>query len=155
ATSFACNPSMVPRTGIMRAKAHCNAHRRTLGVVALWSLAAGAVLWAQHTLRPGDAAEGARLYRSTCAICHGGDGRSVRVVALGGGRFGHASSDQELVQLIRQGIRDTAMPSTKISDQEAADLVAHLRSMRSAIDSPLSGDAARGRAVFEGKGECL
>jgi putative heme-binding domain-containing protein len=123
-------------------------------MMGLLCLPAGTVLPAQHVTRPPDVTDGARIFRSTCALCHGLDGRKIRGVSLGSGQFSHASSDADLTRIIKEGIPNTGMPSNKFSDQEAANIVAYLRTMRSATNSD-SGVAGRGRALFEGKGQCL
>lgn len=118
--------------------------------------AVGAVLLAQHTVQPRDTAEGARLYQSMCVRCHGPDGRSVPGVSLGTGEFQHAVSDADLSRIVRQGIPGTAMPAARLSDEEAANIVAYLHDMQSSAEpESVSGDVARGKALFEGKGECL
>jgi putative heme-binding domain-containing protein len=112
----------------------------------------------QHLTRPPDLTEGARIYRSTCAICHGLDGTRVSGVSLGSGQFRRASTDDNLVRVIRQGIPGTAMPSGTFSDDEAASLVAYLRAMSTIAESAslsASSDVKRGQALVEGKGQCL
>jgi putative heme-binding domain-containing protein len=128
-----------------------------MGLMAVWLFTAvGTVLPAQHTARPPDATEGAGLYRSTCALCHGLEGRSVPGIDLGSGQFRRASSDDDLVRVIREGIPDTAMPRNQFSEEEAASIVAYLHAMHAGAEpSALPGEVARGRALFEGKGECL
>jgi len=96
------------------------------------------------------------MYRSTCALCHGLDGSKVTGVSLGSGQFLHASSDEDLARIIREGISDTAMPANRFSDEEVANIIAYLHSMR-AVDgrARATGEVARGQAIFEGKGQCL
>jgi putative heme-binding domain-containing protein len=121
-------------------------------------LLASAVVAAQHLTRPADLTEGARIYRSTCVLCHGLDGTRVSGVSLGSGQFRRASTDDELVRIIRQGIPGTAMPSGTFSDDEAASLVAYLRAMSTIAGSAslsASSDVKRGQALVEGKGQCL
>src|SRR5262249_55502879 len=64
----------------------------------------------------------------------------------------------DLVRLIQNGIPNTTMTAmTNISEPNAKTIVAYLHSMAStaaALDALPSGDAARGKTVFEGKGTC-
>lgn len=127
-------------------------------LVACLLMIAGAAAAAQHLTRPADLDDGARMYRSSCALCHGLDGTRVSGVNLGSGQFRRASSDDDLVRIIRTGIPGTAMPSNTFTDQEAASLVAFLRAMPTLSGSvPLtaSSDVKRGQALVEGKGQCL
>src|SRR5215475_11452418 len=111
---------------------------RTAFAIIVGLLAAGAAgAAAQHLTRPADLTEGARIYRSTCALCHGLDGTRVSSVSLGSGQFRRAQTDEDLVRIIRQGISGTAMPSGTFSDDEAASLVAYLRAM-----STIAGSAS-------------
>jgi putative heme-binding domain-containing protein len=103
-----------------------------------------------------DVERGSRIYGANCTPCHGVTGDLVPNANLRGGKFRHAASDEDLGRVIAAGIPGTAMPPHKFDGQEIAGVVAYIRSMgadRSAGTS--TGDAARGRAVFEGKGECL
>jgi putative heme-binding domain-containing protein len=125
--------------------------------MAVWLFTTvGTVLPAQHTVRPPDATEGEGIYKSTCALCHGLEGRSVPGTDLGSGQFHRASSDDDLVRIIREGIPDTAMAPHKLSEGEAANIVAYLHAMQASPEpASLSGEVARGKALFEGKGDCL
>ncbi len=128
----------------------------TLGLTT-WCLfmAAGTVLLAQHTVRPRDTAEGARLYQSTCILCHGPDGRRVAGTNLESGVFRHAKSDEDLVRVIREGIKNTGMPANKLSESEAANIVAYLHSMGApAAPESVPAEVVRGKALFERIG-CL
>jgi putative heme-binding domain-containing protein len=60
-----------------------------------------------------------------------------------------------LNRLIQTGIPGTAMPPGRFGTADLAGLVAYVRSMRDFDTKPARGDAARGRALFEGKGGCM
>jgi quinoprotein glucose dehydrogenase len=47
------------------------------------------------------------------------------------------------------------MPPGNFSGSQAATIVAYLRSMAGSGGTPAAGDPARGRMVFDGKGQCL
>lgn len=117
-------------------------------------LASAACAWGQHEIDPTEVEGGARFYRTVCSGCHGPDGNLVPGVDLGHNKFKRASTDQELIQIIRTGIAGTAMPPGNFTPEQAAMIVAYLRSL--AADAAKStappGDAVRGKLVFEGKG---
>jgi putative heme-binding domain-containing protein len=114
----------------------------------------GTSLVAQHETAA-DIEDGARAFRDACANCHGPDGDEVAGVDLVRGQFRRASSDAELVGIIQNGIPGTPMPPTDYSDEQAARVVAYLRSMAASRRSlSAKGDPVRGKLVFEGKGEC-
>src|SRR5204863_366615 len=62
-----------------------------------------------------------------CTICHGPDGSSVPGVDLDHGQFRRASTDDEIVEIIRRGIPGTAMPPGNYSAVQAGRIVAYLR----------------------------
>jgi putative heme-binding domain-containing protein len=141
-------------------------------------LAAGLMVWLgstgvrggqePHTLSPEAVENGGKIFLSSCAKCHGATGDDVPGVNLAGGRFLRATTDADLAALIVKGIPGTGMPSNNLSDKQAGDVVAFIRSFASgglaaemagasvakALAS-LPGDAGRGKALVEGKGQCL
>jgi mono/diheme cytochrome c family protein len=72
----------------------------------------------------GDAANGATIYASTCASCHGVDGvggaSGPSLVA-----YVPAASDADLTGIVDNG--KGSMPDMGLSAQEVADVVAYLR----------------------------
>ena len=102
-----------------------------------------------------DIDDGGRVFRDTCANCHGPDGDEVAGIDLGRGVFRRAKTDQDLVQIIREGIPGTAMPASNFAAAQAEQIVAYLRSVAAGKRSASGlGVIDRGRAVFEGKGAC-
>lgn len=123
-------------------------------VLVIGIVARGASLSAQHDTAA-DIEDGGRVYRDSCANCHGPDGDEIAGVDLGHGQFRRAASDQDLVGIIRNGIPGTPMPASNFSEEQAARVIAYLRSMAAAgTKTDLVGDGARGRAFFEGRGAC-
>ena len=59
------------------------------------------------------------------------------------------------MKIIIGGIPGTAMPPSSFSEGQAGTIVAYLRSLASSpTTGMLKGDAARGQALFTGKGQC-
>jgi putative heme-binding domain-containing protein len=105
---------------------------------------------------PADVEDGQRLYLGACTNCHGPDGNTVPGVDLGHGQFRRASSDTELADVIRRGIPGTAMPPGNYTSRQASLIAAYLRSMATtASNATETGDPTRGKALFEGRGQCL
>ena len=103
-----------------------------------------------------DVENGSRLYRNNCFACHGPEGASIPGVDFRRGQFKRASSDEDLFRIIVGGIPGTAMPPTPLTDGQRLAVVAYVRSLHdSAVSAAGSGDASRGRLLFEGKGGCL
>ena len=112
-------------------------------------------LSAQHEYPATDVENGGRLFLANCAACHGPDGNAVADVDLSRGQFRRATSDEDLVRIIRTGIPNTGMPPNNISEVNAGNIVAYLRTIAAETRSTSApGDPARGRAIFEGKGGC-
>jgi putative heme-binding domain-containing protein len=121
----------------------------TIGLVA-----AGGTLFAQHATAF-DIEDGGRAFRNTCANCHGPDGDQVAGIDLGRGQFRRPLTDQELAGIIRNGIPNTPMPPNNVSEAQAVKIVAYLRSLAESRRSvAATGDAARGKSIFDGKGAC-
>src|SRR5579871_125980 len=133
-----------------------------LGVLFL----AGA-LQAQHTLESeknplaGDRsaiAAGRRLYDQACQGCHGPEARGDRAPALASGVFRHGSSDGEIFLNIRNGVRGTQMPAfAQLNSDQSWQLVSYIRSLGGSVvvGERVNGDAAAGKLIFEGRGQCL
>jgi putative heme-binding domain-containing protein len=102
-----------------------------------------------------DIEDGGRVFRNACANCHGPDGDEVAGIDLGRGQFRRAQTDEDLIRIIRTGVPGTPMPPSNFSAEQAARVVAYLRSVAAARRSvTAAGDAGRGRTLFDGKGAC-
>lgn len=120
------------------------------------ALGLGPCALAQHATAF-DIENGARAYQATCAACHGPDGNLIAGIDFGRGAFRRAYTDEELAAIIIGGIPNTPMaPSPAMSPAQALQIVAYLRSLpESAIDTSVTGDAARGRAIVRSSSDCL
>jgi putative heme-binding domain-containing protein len=110
---------------------------------------------AQHGYTRAEVENGARIFQASCATCHGSRGDTVRGVALLSGQFRRASSDEQLVKIILEGIPGTSMPPNNYSELEAGMIVAYMRGIAAgdSVTGP-AGNLERGRALFDGKGKC-
>ena len=131
-------------------------------------LMTGATPHAQHSYTPEQIQAGKTLYDANCGRCHNNDGAGVTGIELFR-EIRRASSDDDIAKLIQNGIPGTSMPPHAFSTDQALSVVAFMRSMvgakpgalpaSTAPDGPAAalgppGDAARGKAVFAGKGGC-
>src|SRR5688500_4039548 len=110
--------------------------------------AAASARAAQHETAS-DIQEGSRVFRNSCANCHGPDGDQIAGVDLGSGEFKRAQNDADLVRIIRIGIPGTPMPATNMSEDQAARVVSYLRSVAAArrTGGSVRDDAVRGKAI--------
>jgi putative heme-binding domain-containing protein len=124
--------------------------------LALGFCLAGALL-AQHSFTPADVENGARLYRGNCVNCHGPDGDFIPGVDFSHGKFIRAVSDDDIARVIINGIAGAGMPAHNFTEAQADLVVAYLRSLATTAThySAGAGDKTRGKAIVEGKGQCL
>lgn len=101
-----------------------------------------------------DIAYGAKLYASKCVTCHGAQGDGIGGVNLRSGIFRNAVIDRDLDRFIRTG-SPAGMPPFTLDNAEMAGIIAYLRNMN-VFDAATvkTGDAVRGRTIFDGKGGC-
>jgi putative heme-binding domain-containing protein len=123
--------------------------------LAVWLSLTGLVAAQDRKYLPAEVEGGGRLYQGNCTSCHGPEGDGVAGVNFSKGQFRRAVSDDDLVRVIVRGIPGTPMPPSNFSEGQAGTIVAYLRSMTGTGGASLSGDAGRGKALFEGKGQCL
>jgi putative heme-binding domain-containing protein len=104
-----------------------------------------------------DIAYGAALYASKCVTCHGTQGDAIGGVNLRSGTFRNAVIDRDLERFIRAGSA-AGMPAFALDTAEMSGIIAYLRNMNAFDTAPVktakTGDIARGRAIFSGKGAC-
>lgn len=128
------------------------ADRRSAWIIALVCCTAASTLLAQHAF---DAEEGAGIYAEACAECHGENGDAIEGIDLARGQFSRPFTDNELAALIMNGIPDTEMGPADLDEDDIEELVLYLRDLALPREEPrLAGNAERGKALFEGKGEC-
>jgi len=116
----------------------------------LMAMAVG-VAWAQAPL-----SEGARLYGSFCAHCHGADAEGARGPALAREHLDRATDDAAFLRIVQMGIPNTEMPPSRLEAGDIRQIQTYLRTLtarRPAAGPPAA--AQRGEALFRGKGGCL
>jgi putative heme-binding domain-containing protein len=131
-------------------------------LVAAALLGAGADPRAQNSAQehpgqysPADIVNGSRLYGEQCTTCHGAAGNLVGGVDLRRGQFRNASSDEDLKKIISSGLPNTAMPAFTFTAVELNGIGAYIRSgLDVNARAAMVGNAERGRAIFENKGQC-
>ncbi len=99
---------------------------------------------------------GRQLYSSVCQACHGAEARGDRGPALTGS-LRHGNSDTEMFRNVRGGIQGTQMPPfAQFTADQIWQVMAYLRSLSGSSGSSdvVTGDAAAGKAIFDGKGGC-
>jgi putative heme-binding domain-containing protein len=128
---------------------------RFVGAFVLLTAGLAAPAAAQHATAF-DIQDGRRVYEGLCAACHGPDGNLIAGIDFSRGVYRRPFSDDELAATIMAGIPNTPMPpNPSMRREEALRVVEYLRSMRQGRETTTDGDPRRGRALFEGKGECL
>jgi len=111
---------------------------------------------------PKAAKAGEYQFRINCALCHGlgarGGGRGPD---LTGAQKKHTHSDAEMFQVISNGIAGTAMPANGtngqgvgMTDEEIWQIIAYIRSQEVKAAAQPSGNAAHGKELFFGDGNC-
>ncbi|MDC0598775.1 c-type cytochrome [Gammaproteobacteria bacterium] len=116
----------------------------------------------EHSYAPADIETGRGLYQANCLGCHGDNGDAVDGANLSTGRFRRASSDEDLIRLIRTGIPNTPMPPhNTMSVGQVRTIVAFLRALpagggMASVDDReiLIGNPERGEALFNGNALC-
>jgi putative heme-binding domain-containing protein len=101
-----------------------------------------------------DIGRGGLFYNANCFQCHGRDGDQISGIDLRRGLFRRSQSDEDLAQTITRGTPG-GMPAFKLDPAELTAIVAFIRAGFDTSASVRVGDAAKGRAIFQGKGECL
>jgi len=118
----------------------------------------GQIATAQGPQQSENAPQAARqIFESTCAGCHGLDGRGgehgpdistrQQVVQL---------SDGELLEILRNGRPAAGMPAfDSLGGADLKDLLAYLRALQGkGAATALPGDPVRGKSLFFGKARC-
>ncbi len=101
-----------------------------------------------------DLAAGKAAFENRCGVCHGADGKgggyAPNIVTPG---LVQSRSADEVRELIRDGIPARGMPPVAVPEPELTQLIAFYRSqIAPAIESPVSGDPARGAALLASHG---
>src|SRR5689334_2050963 len=128
------------------------------GLIVFMALAAVRAQDPVHGMTPADLERGGAIYMASCASCHGTNGDAIPNVDLGSGTFKRASTDREIMAIVRSGLPGTPMPPSALSEADAERVVAYLRSLpelrRAGRPAASAGSALNGEAFFRGKGNC-
>lgn len=99
--------------------------------------------------------EGLRIYSQQCALCHGPQGDLVDGIDLRRGQFRTVQSDEDLANTISNGAAEGRMPAFDFNAGQIAAITAYIRAGFNPDGVAVRvGDPVRGKALFEGKGEC-
>lgn len=103
--------------------------------------------------------QGAQLFGSNCAFCHGADGKGGRGPAIATMPKVIALSDQALIGIVHNGEADQGMPGfPDLDDENTQVVVQYLRTLQgvtgAASTAKLTGDPNAGQQLFFSKGQC-
>lgn len=106
-----------------------------------------------------DLNQGAQLFQSNCAYCHGADGSGGRGPAIATLPKVVAMSNQDLESIVHKGEPDQGMPGfPDLGEQGTTAVVQYLRTLQgvtaNGAPAKLTGDPDAGRQIFYGNGQC-
>ena len=119
---------------------------KRLGFALLLLLVCCGLALTQHPQQTGQNSvaikEGAKLFAQNCSACHGDTGKGGRAPDLTSGQWKHGGTDEDLIRNIVKGIPGTQMPAIALTETEAKQVIAFLRT--------LSGKATRATNAWPG-----
>lgn len=99
--------------------------------------------------------QGKKIYINQCSLCHGVGGVGGKGPALNQPKLARAETEADLLRVIREGVSNSEMPGFwQLNDKEAQQVAAYVRSLGRVATEKLAGDARRGKAIYETKGNC-
>lgn len=109
-----------------------------------------------HATTPEQSQAGYRIYADQCQLCHGPNGDGIAGTNLARQQFRLVSSDADIRRMIAGGNVNGMPPFPALKPDEIDDLVAFIRSgmVQQNGGEIRPGDAARGKAIYDGKGGC-
>jgi cytochrome c oxidase cbb3-type subunit 3 len=131
-------------------------------LAALWAIN-GLAAWEQSPQQSQQkdakpvSTRGKQTFASTCANCHGLDGRGgERAPNIADSQKVQQLSDAQISHIIQNGIPGTGMPAFhSLARPDVQTVVTYLRSLQGTkVTLNLPGDPNRGEAVFFGKAGC-
>ncbi len=122
-------------------------------------LAVALPLAAQHTDRnpfssPADMARGEKLYRMSCGVCHGMEGKSGRGARLAVKDHRHGNTDAEMFRVIQNGVPGTEMPGLYMDEDSIWRILLFVRTFEVNAGEacpPSPGDAMSGARLYRDK----
>ncbi len=104
---------------------------------------------------PAAVAAGGELYMLVCSGCHGVSGEGGRGPNLLTGRNIRRSDDQDLFNVIKNGIAGSDMPPSPLEPEKVWQIAAYVRNLSApAIRQNVAGDPEAGKILFYGKAGC-
>ena len=98
---------------------------------------------------------GSQVYTQQCALCHGPQGALVDGINLSIGQFRNVQSDTDIRQVISEGAGGGRMPAFSLRADEMNGVIAFIRAGFDPEGVAVKiGDPVRGKALFEGEGQC-
>jgi len=124
----------------------------SVGIV-LFAVAASVEMRAGAQTPAATIQQGKQLFDGMCARCHGIDGTGDEGPGLNRATLTRAGTDEALREVIRDGIPDRGMPRVRrLTENEIDQLAAYVRSLGRTSATATSGNADRGRALYEQRG---
>jgi len=101
---------------------------------------------------PADVLAGKEVFDAQCALCHGAGGTGGTGPDLRRPRLLHATNDEELIAVIRNGVPGSPMPFTflSLSDPVIWQTAAYVRSLGRLERQTIKGNPQRGAALYAG-----
>lgn len=126
------------------------------GLIALSAQQAAAQEVGDHQYTSEAIEAGSTVYTQQCALCHGPQGALVDGINLRIGQFRTVQSDTDLRQVISEGAGEGRMPAFSLRADELNGVIAFIRAgFDPEGEAVIIGDPIRGKALFEGEGQCV
>ena len=124
-----------------------------VAVLALGSGAARAIAQDDPIagLTKAEIAQGERIYKAQCALCHGIDGAGGTGPSLQRPVLTLARDDASLYSVIRRGVPGR-MPGSWLSENETWQVAGYVRGLGRVEAGQIAGDASRGEQVYKAQG---
>jgi cytochrome c oxidase cbb3-type subunit III len=123
-------------------------------LMALVSVAANAQTRSLNAATRADLASGQKIFDAQCAWCHGAAGTGGTGPDLHRTQLRHAATDRDLMNIVRNGIPGTEMPSFALGFTEAMafQTAAYVRSLGRAGGRAIAGNPQHGASVYDTNG---
>jgi len=98
---------------------------------------------------------GSNIFHVQCARCHGFEGAGSSAPSLQRSSLEHATTDEMLQYIIKNGIPGTEMPgSWVLTPPDVHSVAAYVKSLGAVEQEEPTGDLAAGKLIYLGKGGC-